>query len=73
MYNFRFAPGGQAINTNIAGYNIPDVGTGVNDINELGLTKVEQQEAMVKAAKEKQATQPKTASQGAIVKAFKDL
>jgi hypothetical protein len=75
MYNFRFAPGGQAINTNLTGFNIPTVGEGIADVNDLGLTKLEQQEAQVKAAKEKLATQqaPKTAAQGGIVKAFKDL
>jgi hypothetical protein len=75
MYNFRFAPGGQAMNTNLTGFNIPNIGAGVGDINELGLSKIEQQEAMLKAAKEKISTQQttKTASQGAIVKAFKDL
>ena len=74
MYNFRFAPGGQAINTNLTGFNIPTVGTGVSDVNDLGLSKIEQQEAMLKAAKEKLATQqtPKL-SQGGIVKSFKDL
>jgi hypothetical protein len=75
MYNFRFAPGGQAINTNIAGFNTPTVGTGISDVNDLGLTKLEIQEAQIKAAKEKLAAQQptKTVAQGGIVKAFKDL
>jgi hypothetical protein len=55
-------------------WNTPTVGTGVSDVNDLGLSKIEQQEAMLKAAKEKLATQqtPKL-SQGGIVKSFKDL
>ncbi len=75
MYNFRFTPRGQAYNTNITSFNTPTVGTGISDVNDLGLTKLEAQEAQIKAAKEKLAAQQttKTAAQGGIVKAFKDL
>jgi len=76
MYNYRYAPGGQAYNLNAPySFNIPTVGSGAKSTSDIALTEAERLQALADAQKIKEANakSKKTARNGAIVKAIKGL
>jgi hypothetical protein len=70
QYGYRFGPNGQAYNTNIANYNIPNVGNGATSLTEL--TPLEIRKAVDEARKAKVA-KPTSFGQGGIVKSMHEL
>lgn len=76
MYNYRYAPGGQAYNMNAPySWNIPDVGSGAKSTSEIALTEAERLQALADAQKIKDANSKskKASRNGSIVKAIKGL
>lgn len=75
MYNYRYAPGGQAYNMNAPySFNIPEVGTGARSTSDIALTEAERLQALADAQKIKEANaKTKKGRNGAIVKAIKNL
>ena len=76
MYNYRYAPGGQAYNLNAPySFNVPTVGSGAKSTSDIALTEAERLQALADAQKLKEANakSKKTARNGAIVKAIKGL
>lgn len=76
MYNYRYAPGGQAYNLNAPySFNIPTVGSGAKSSSEIALTEAERLQALADAQKIKEANakSKKNARNGSIVKAIKGL
>jgi len=70
MYGFRFGPNGQAYNTNIANYNIPNVGNGATSLTELTQSEIKKVLDDAKKAKSKNI---ETKGQGGIVKSMHEL
>jgi hypothetical protein len=76
MYNYRYAPGGQAYNLNAPySFNIPTVGSGAKSTSDIALTEAERLQALADAQKIKEANakSKKNARNGSIVKAIKGL
>jgi hypothetical protein len=76
MYNYRYAPGGQAYNMNAPySFNIPTVGSGAKSTSDIALTEAERLQALADAQKIKEANAKSktTKRNGAIVKAIKGL
>lgn len=74
MYNYRYAPGGQAYNMNAPySFNIPDVGSGAKSSSEIALTEAERLQALADAQKIKEANAKTKKRNGDIVKAIKGL
>jgi hypothetical protein len=75
MYNYRYAPGGQAYSMNAPySFNIPTVGSGAASTSEIALTEAERLQALADAQKIKEAnSKSKKGRNGAIVKAIKGL
>jgi hypothetical protein len=71
MYNYRFGPQGQAYNVNAPqNFNIPNVGIGTSDADQL-LANLDKQKELIEAAKAKASATQKT--NGGIVKAINSL
>jgi hypothetical protein len=75
MYNYRYAPGGQAYNLNAPySWNVPTVGSGAKTTSDIALTEAERLQALADAQKIKEANaKAKKGRNGAIVKAIKGL
>jgi hypothetical protein len=75
MYNYRYAPGGQAYNMNAPySFNTPTVGSGARSTSDIALTEAERLQALADAQKIKEAnSKTKKGRNGAIVKAIKGL
>jgi hypothetical protein len=71
MYNYRFGPQGQAYNVNAPqNFNMPNVGIGASDADQL-LANLDKQRELIEAAKSKASATKKT--NGGIVKAINSL